>query len=102
MLEAAGARPDALRLLPDLYGASPAALLAAIRSSGGDASPLLVVAHNPGMEDLVSRLSGRLEPFPTAALAICEAGVSRWEELAPVAVRVIEVIRPQDLARGSA
>ena len=77
-LEAAGAPPEALRLIPELYGSSPDEILRLVRRDGAAASPLLVVAHNPGMEDLVARLTGRPERFPTAALAVATVSVTRW------------------------
>ncbi len=80
-LEAAGAPPDALRLVPDLYGSSPDEILRIVRQEGCRASPLLVVAHNPGMRDLAARFTGRPGPFPTAALAVVSCAVSRWPEL---------------------
>ena len=42
---------------------------------------VMLVAHNPGMEDLVSRLSGHPEPFPTAALAVFELRIESWRAL---------------------
>ncbi len=72
VLESAGAPADSLRLVPELYGSSAEGILAIARES--DASPLLVVAHNPGLEDLVARFAGSWSPFPTAALAVVSGG----------------------------
>ena len=96
-LEAAGAPPEALRLVPELYGSSPDEILRLVRRDGAAASPLLVVAHNPGMEDLVARLTGRPERFPTAALAVATVSVTRWADLTLAAATVETVLRPRDL-----
>ena len=41
---------------PALYLASPESILETVRELGGDARRLLVIAHNPGMQTLMSRL----------------------------------------------
>ncbi len=83
-LEAAGAPAGTLRLVPDLYGSSPEEMLRIVADEGrggSPASPLLVVAHNPGMEDLVARFAGDREPFPTAALAVVSVAAGEWAAL---------------------
>lgn len=57
-----------------LYLASPQTILEhveneSILADGHRAKKLLVVGHNPGMEQLVSSMCDRLTPFPTAAVA---------------------------------
>ena len=99
-LEAAGAAREALRLVPDLYGSSPDEIVEIVSEEGGGASPLLVVAHNPGMEDLVARFGGRYEHFPTAALAVVSVPASDWSGLLPAAVTLEALIRPRELPRG--
>ena len=97
VLEAAGAPPDTLRLTRELYGSSPATILRIVRSVGGGTDPLLVVAHNPGMEDLVARFSGDYEPFPTAALAVVSFPAARWADLSTSAATLEWRLRPRDL-----
>ena len=57
------------RFLPELYHASPSRLLDAA-SSAGRSRRLMLVAHNPGLEELVERLSGESHRFPTGSLAL--------------------------------
>lgn len=107
VLPAAGAEAVPLRRTEHLYGAAPEEIFRAVREAaaelGASASPLLVVAHNPGMEELVARCGGRgpggaVAPFPTAALAVVECPVSSWEELpSPEETTVIRSARPRDL-----
>ena len=99
-LEAAGAAPDTLRLVPDLYGSSPDEIVEIVAGEGGSASPLLVVAHNPGMEDLAARFLGRLEHFPTAALLVARIAAPDWAGLSPAAAAVEAFVRPRELPRG--
>lgn len=53
-----------------LYLASPDSILETVRELGGDARRLLVVAHNPGMEALMTRLASTAIHCPTATLSI--------------------------------
>jgi len=64
-------------------------------------SRILLVGHNPGMEDLVNklnRLSGQREPFPTAALAVFELDIASWRKLElGVPTKLQNLWRPREL-----
>jgi phosphohistidine phosphatase len=64
--------------LPELYLAEPSACLKALAEHGGDATSVLLVGHNPGLEDLVSLLTGERVSLPTAALAECALDLDAW------------------------
>lgn len=98
-LEASGAAPDALRLVPALYGSSPDEIVDIVGEEGGSASPLLVVAHNPGMEDLAARFLGRYERFQTAALLAASVPGPDWTRLSPATATVDAFVRPRELPR---
>ena len=66
-----------IQFLPELYHASSQDLLECAQSAGG-VHRLMLVAHNPGMEDLYERISGEHEPFPTAALAAFRFNINDW------------------------
>ena len=77
-----------------LYGASDEDLLARLRKVPEPTRSVLLVGHNPGLEDLVARLAGDAAPerLPTGALVVLESeddwqaiGESGWR---PVAVTV--------------
>jgi phosphohistidine phosphatase len=95
--EAAGV--DGVAVCEDLYLAPPGTLVDVARRRGGDAQRLLLVAHNPGLEDLVSQFTGSHDAFPTAALAVLQFDIDAWDDLAlmsvPAAVR--GVWRPKAL-----
>jgi phosphohistidine phosphatase len=61
-----------------LYLAEPSAYLKAARERGGDAQCLMLVGHNPGLEDLVTELTGERVTLATAALAECTLEVDSW------------------------
>jgi phosphohistidine phosphatase len=88
-----------------LYGASDRGILAVIHETGGDAETILVLGHNPGMQDLAVDLTGadpgeeasRLrERFPTGALAVFETDEA-WRDLAARHARLASFVVPRDL-----
>ena len=88
----------AVHLEPSLYLANPGAIVDVVRRLGGDAKRVLVVGHNPGLEELITRLTGRAELFPTAALAQIELAVDRWKVLgSSTPGSLINMWRPKEL-----
>ena len=85
--------------LAELYLATAGELLSEVQSRVDDGiDRVMLVAHNPGMEDLVSRLSGHPEPFPTAALAVFELGIESWRALElGVEISLLHLWRPREL-----
>ncbi len=89
-----------------LYEATAATILAELTSVRKTTGTLLVIGHNPGMEDLARRLArddsdpgalARLRAkFPTAALA-CFAFDDAWKGLGPRSARLTDFLIPKDL-----
>ena len=78
-----------------LYLADPDAVVEVVLEVGGEATRLLVVGHNPTVEDLVSRLTGRAESMPTAALAYIELPIDHWTDLRLMTRgRLVDIWRP--------
>lgn len=71
----------AVQLDRRLYLASPDEIIDVVRGVAGGARRVMVVGHNPGLEDLVARLAGRRETLPTAALAALRLSIRSWTEL---------------------
>lgn len=65
----------------DLYLASPHTYLDVLADLGGEADPVMVVGHNPGITALVTLLTGELREMPTAALALVELEIEEWDDL---------------------
>ncbi|MDX8405510.1 MAG: histidine phosphatase family protein [Mariprofundus sp.] len=81
MAEAMGYPPAQLDWHKELYLASPATMLKIIRNTPDSVDCLALLAHNPGMSDLVERLSR--EPFanlPTCGVVTLTAGIEHWRE----------------------
>jgi phosphohistidine phosphatase len=66
-----------VRLEPRVYDASEARLLDVIRELPESASTVLFVGHNPGLEDLISVLTGRYYTMKTSSIAVMTS-VADW------------------------
>jgi len=93
-----------------LYLADWPRLLSAVRSSKA-ASPLLLVGHNPGIEQLAlalalqpktpaerARTQRMAQKFPTAALAVLDFDAATWRSIKPGQGRLVDFVRPKDIA----
>jgi phosphohistidine phosphatase len=82
----------------ELYGASATELLERLRRVPDSVESVLVIGHNPGIQDLAIELTGAPEvhaKYPTAALATVT--LRSWGELAPGAAELVAFTRPRDL-----
>lgn len=52
-----------------------------LRMFDEEPDPIMVVGHNPGMEELLEELTGAIEHMPTAALAEVTLPIDGWDEL---------------------
>jgi phosphohistidine phosphatase len=67
---------------PRLYDADAGDVLDVIGATPGDARTLMIVGHNPAMQDIASGLTGQGDlGFPTSALAVIDLG--SWARLVP-------------------
>ncbi|MFF8669342.1 SixA phosphatase family protein [Streptomyces sp. NPDC015242] len=87
-----------------LYAAGPAGLLTVVRETPAEVETLLLIGHNPGLEELVLALAGdglddTLErvrtKFPTAAIAVLSWRGTAWRDLAPGAALLTSVTVPR-------
>jgi phosphohistidine phosphatase len=53
-----------------VYAGSAGALLGVLRELSAEVATVVLVGHNPGVEDLVASLTGRSVSMPTSALAV--------------------------------
>ncbi|HEY5754378.1 MAG TPA: histidine phosphatase family protein [Steroidobacter sp.] len=67
---------------PSLYHATPADVIAVLKRIGNQTvRTVVIVGHNPGLENLVSRLSGEHHDLVTAAIVELAVPIDRWSEL---------------------
>jgi len=62
--------PPAVRLDDRVYAATDRELLDVVQELSDDLRHVVLVGHNPGLEDLLTRLTGRWRPIPTSAIAV--------------------------------
>lgn len=91
---------------PRIYDASASRLLSVLREQPKEAHSLMLVGHNPGLEDLAQMLAGggsashlskMSEKFPTGALAVIDLPVDEWSAVAPATGRLDRFVTPRDL-----
>ena len=101
------ARDAVLRIESGLYGADATTLLKRLKRIETTVDCVLLIAHNPGLEDLAARICGggpepmrrRMdEKFPTAALAAFAIDAARWSSLRKGAAILTDFVLPKDLA----
>ncbi|MEV7694108.1 histidine phosphatase family protein [Microbacterium sp. NPDC089189] len=74
-------------LLPSLYGASADAVLDTAREAALEAerATIMIVAHDPGLSELATRLAGAEVQMTTCAIASFEWDAADWADIATVA-----------------
>jgi phosphohistidine phosphatase len=90
-----------------IYLAPVDVLLALVRAADDADARLLLVGHNPGMEQLALFLSGAgalrdqiAVKYPTGALAEIVFDVTHWRDIAPGEGRLARFVRPRELGEG--
>ena len=90
-----------------IYLASSVTLMDLLRGLSGDPDHVLMVGHNPGLEDLIfdlvpddgtSPLRDEVEDkLPTAALAVLELAIEKWSAIEEHCAKLVALTRPRDL-----
>ncbi len=70
-----------IKLRGTLYLAPPEAYLDALHDLDDAIHRVMVVGHNPGLEQLLALLTGQQVHLPTAALAQVELDLDRWRDV---------------------
>ncbi len=89
----------------NLYLAPVSTLLDLIRATDDTTESLLIVGHNPGLENLALLLAPRACPlrgeiavkYPTGTLAEIALPVERWSDAREGIGEIVRFIRPRDL-----
>jgi phosphohistidine phosphatase len=77
-----------------LYGATADRLLARLRDVPDRVQSVLLIGHNPGVQELVADLAGEDLDFPTAALATLTFD-GGWDQLAPGVAALAGYVTPK-------
>ena len=93
-----------------LYLAEPGKILAMIQGLPARTGAVMVIGHNPGLEELAAFLAREPvrrkererrdvleEKFPTCALAVLDFDIERWRDIQPGEGELVDFVRPKDL-----
>ena len=87
----------------DLYAAGVPDLLGVLARCPADAATVMIVGHNPGLEELVRHLAGEDLDIPEDGKLLPTATVARlempddWRGLAPGCAQLVSITRPRSL-----
>ena len=103
------ATPPLVRHDARLYGADVPRLLRVVHETPAEVETLLLIGHNPGLEELVLELAGeglddaldevRLK-FPTSAVAVLAWQGRTWKALAPGTALLTSMTVPRGKKKG--
>ena len=104
LLAAAFSKAPPVSFEERIYEATPQAILQVIKETGPETGTLLVIGHNPSLQELAVALArrspdlARVEAkFPTGALVTLGFSVSRWQDLRRASGTLEAFVRPRDL-----
>jgi phosphohistidine phosphatase len=97
--EAAGI-PDSIKFDERIYEASPQMLSQVVSELDNALTSVMLVGHNPGIEGFIRFLTGSLEPMPTAALAVIDLSIQKWDDISSNKGTVQQIARPKELLKA--
>lgn len=93
-----------VELVAELYAASERELLEQLRALPESAASVMLIGHNPGLQQLALVLASRgvdraklEQKFPTAALATLRVDTDNWAALRPGEAELIDYVIPKQL-----
>ncbi len=87
-----------IKVEEDLYAAPPEAYLEALTAADDSYERLLIIGHNPGLEELLDMLTDEREALPTAAIAHVDLPIQSWQELTgEISGKLVKLWRPKEL-----
>jgi len=70
--------PGKVQLKDDLYAFEPGPFLNVLTQLDDQIKSVMLVGHNPAMEELVTGITGEFHPLPTAALVQIQLPIDQW------------------------
>jgi phosphohistidine phosphatase len=93
-----------VRISPQVYTFDAVSLLERLRATPGDVGSVMLVGHNPAIEELALLLAGRRpgrgdweEKFPTCALAEIELPPMAWNDVSEGVGTLTRFVTPRSL-----
>ena len=83
-----------------IYEAAPRQLLEVISEVEAAKNNVLLVGHNPGIEELLSALTGKGEPMAPGTLAKVDCNFDQWSRVSEDRGNLDWIVRPTELSAG--
>jgi phosphohistidine phosphatase len=83
-----------------VYGAGPDELLDVLHALDDGLGAVMLVGHNPSMEELTDVLCGASPAYPTATLGTIELEVNHWVDVVPNCGTLIDFFTPRGESGG--
>jgi phosphohistidine phosphatase len=80
-----------------IYEASAVRLLEVLSQLDDERKSVMLVGHNPGLEELLALLTGVDQHMPTGSLAVLTLSFKKWEKIMSGRVILKEFIKPKEL-----
>ena len=103
-VEASLGKRCVIEVVPELYAASEQELLEQLQALPDPVTSVMLIGHNPGLQDLALVLASRgaclpqlEEKFPTGALATLVVPSARWSALGPGEAELVDYVVPRQL-----
>ena len=103
-VEASLGKRCVVEIVPQLYAASEQELLERLQALPEPVSSVMLIGHNPGLQDLALALASRgaylpqlQEKFPTGALATLVVRSAGWSALRPGEAELVDYVVPRQL-----
>ena len=84
--------------LDDLYAAAPEEILELLSALPAYYTTVMVVGHNPGLDELLALLTDQVDSLTTAALAQIDLPVDGWDQVTDETQgKLVNIWRPREL-----
>ncbi|HEV7680567.1 MAG TPA: histidine phosphatase family protein [Pyrinomonadaceae bacterium] len=80
-----------------IYEAAPLRLLEVVREVETETVSLLLIGHNPGLEDLLKLLTGQNVPMATCSLAKLDLEIDQWSDIGEAGGTLDWIVKPEKL-----
>jgi len=90
----------------DFYHADASVWVRRVRALDNDVDAVMLIGHNPGMEELAHFLAGggdeeaysrMVVKYPTGALAVFQADIASWQGIEREGAQLVAFVCPRDL-----
>jgi len=77
----ASSYPGEIQVIRDFYPGDPETFSDTLASLSDQVDSVMIVAHNPGLEEFLYELAGESASMPTSALAQVAVPIDSWQDL---------------------